>query len=190
MLCQCEAPQLGLCQEQWAEPWPAARRGIAIRHLQPLSHSCSPSASCMHKPPSEQRCILTFVPMKKIKGNNKIVMVLVWQNPHSSYFLKPCDFHPSARSQQWVRSLQPLVKNKPEDSCLSQLLSGFSCGAFHALLQKHLPLGHSLGGVSWGTGWAGLLFPKETAGTPCLAPAPGWSNSASLSSLAAYFSCI
>lgn len=97
----------------------------------PPFHSCSPSRSCSQKPLSEGRCIFTFVPIKKIKENSKIVMVLVWQTPH--YFLIPCDIHPSARSQQWVCSLQPRVKNKPENSCLSQLLSGFSC-AFHTLL--------------------------------------------------------
>lgn len=95
-------------------------------------YSCSPSGSCSQKHPAEGRCLFTFVPIKKIKWNKKIVMILVWQNPHSSWFLKPCDFHLSAGSQQWVRSLQPRVKSKPGNSCLSQLLFGFSWGALQA----------------------------------------------------------
>lgn len=82
----------------------------------PPFYSCSPSGSCSQKPLSEGRRLFTFVPIKKIKESSKIVIVLVWQNPHSSNFLKPCDFHPSAGSQQWVCSLQPRVKNRPENS--------------------------------------------------------------------------
>lgn len=90
----------GRAKRRRQKPQSAAHRSITIRHL--LCLHFTPGARvglAVRKLFREGGAFSYLFPIKNKNQKNKIAVDLVWEKPHSSYFLKRGDFYPSVWSQ-------------------------------------------------------------------------------------------